>query len=138
MVYYNVSSYNSDMFLVGILSWWYGSGFISGFKAIKDRFFISADFFSIGLLFKTLFAPYRQISAGRVSGPIGVQLHAFLDRTISRLVGSFVRMFMIIFGSFVMLAQILFGILFLIIWLVMPLLPAVGLILMVIGWVPRW
>ncbi|MEI6850602.1 MAG: hypothetical protein WCK26_01385 [Candidatus Saccharibacteria bacterium] len=126
------------MFLVGILSWWYGVGFISGVKNIKERFAISIDFFSLGLLFKTLFAPYKQISAGNVSGPIGDQMHAFFDRTVSRLVGSFVRTFMIIFGLVAMFAQAVFGVLFLFIWLVIPFLPAIGLIIMVIGWVPQW
>lgn len=126
------------MFLVGILSWWYGAGWLSRIKLIKDRLAISADFFSIGILASTLFAPFRQISAGQVSGPIGVKIHAFFDRLISRIIGAVVRTGLIIFGLVALLVQIIFGILVLAIWLIIPILPVVGLIAMVIGWVPQW
>jgi hypothetical protein len=137
MVYYNLSSYNSDMFLVGIFKWWYGVGWLSRLSILKERLAASADLFSIGQLIKTLFSPFRQISAGRVAGSIGEQLRAFADRSISRLVGAFVRGFMIIFGSVAISLQFIFGILVLIIWLVMPALPVVGLVMMVVGWVPK-
>ena len=126
------------MFLVGILKWWYGSGWLARVQIIKNRLASSADYFSVGLLATTLFAPFRHISAGKVSGPIGDQLRALVDRLISRTIGAFVRTFMIIFGLLAMLVQTLFGIIVLIFWLILPLLPVIGLILMVIGWVPQW
>ena len=125
------------MFLVGILSWWYGNGWLSRIQLIKERLAASADFFSVGLLASTLFAPFRQISAGRVSGPIGEQMRAFFDRLISRIVGGFVRTFMIVFGLVAMFIQVVFGGIVLLLWLILPLLPVVGLIITVIGWVPR-
>jgi hypothetical protein len=137
MVYYRANSYNSDMFLVGILSWWYGNGWLSRIQLIKERLAASADFFSVGLLASTLFAPFRQISVGRVSGPIGDQIRAFFDRLISRIVGGFVRTFMIVFGLVAMFIQVVFGGIVLLLWLILPLLPVVGLIATVIGWVPR-
>ncbi|MEI7539799.1 MAG: hypothetical protein WCJ36_03505 [Candidatus Saccharibacteria bacterium] len=126
------------MFLVGILSWWYSDGFTGRLRIIKERLVGCVDFFSIKLLLSTLFAPFRQISAGSVSGPIGDQIHAFFDRLISRFIGMFVRLFMIIAGLFVILAQTLFGIVLLLSWLIMPFLPVIGLIMMIIGWVPQW
>jgi len=138
MVYYNVSSYNSDMFLVGILSWWYGEGWLSRVHIMRERLAASADFFSIGILASTLFAPFRQISAGQVSGPIGVQLRAFFDRLISRIIGGFVRTFMIIFGLLAMFVQFILGIIVIIVWPIFPFLTVIGLIMTVIGWVPLW
>lgn len=137
MVYYSVRGYNSYMFLVGILSWWYGNGLLVRLKMVSDKLCTSADFFSVGLLLKTLFSPYKQISAGHIDGFIGVKIHAFFDRLISRIIGSFVRTGVIISGLLVMLFQLLFGAFTLILWLVIPLLPAAGLIMWVIGWVPR-
>jgi len=125
------------MFLVGILSWWYSRGWLNRTLIIKKRLIASADYFSIGLLIMTLFAPFRQISAGSVSGPINEQMHAFIDRLVSRFIGFIVRFFMIIFGLITMFIQMVFGILVLVFWLILPILPVVGLILMVIGWVPR-
>lgn len=134
----NISSYNSVMFLVGILSWWYGNGWSARIQIMKRQLLSSADFFSIGLLFSTIFAPYRQISAGEVDGSLKVHLQAFLDRTISRFVGAFVRIFLIIIGLFAMIFQVILGIVVIIIWPILPIFIVIGLILMVIGWVPSW
>lgn len=137
MVYYNVRGYNRHMFLVGILSWWYGKGWLSRVQIVSDHLKTSADFFSVGLLIKTLFSPYKQISAGKIDGFIGDRIRAFFDRLLSRVIGSIVRSFVIIFGLIVMLLQSMYGLIVLIFWLLIPFLPAIGLIGWVIGWVPK-
>ncbi len=136
MVYYIVSGYNSVMFLADILYWWYGSGWLGRLKKIIDRLMAAIDFFSIGLLITTLFSPFRQISAEKVDGSIGDKLRAFVDKSISRVVGATVRMLLIIIGLVVIVTQFVLGIIFLISWLFIPAFPVVGLIMTVIGWVP--
>lgn len=138
MVYYTVSRYNEDMFLAGILSWWYTKGWRQRVALMNGRLARTSDFFSVGLLASTLFSPFRQISAGRVSGPVGVQLRALVDQLISRLIGSFVRGFMIIVGLLSLAFQAIIGGLLLIFWALVPTLPVIGLLLLVIGWVPTW
>lgn len=138
MVYYSVSRYNEDMFLMGILSWWYGDGWKQRVGMIGGRIASISDYFSIGLLASTLFSPYRQISAGKVSGSLSVQLHAFVDRLISRVIGAIVRSFMIILGLIVISFQALCGLVVLIFWAIIPLFPVMGLLAAVIGWVPKW
>jgi hypothetical protein len=125
------------MFLRGFISWWYGGGWLTRVKMMKDRLKASADFFSVELLISTLFAPYRQISAGNVAGSLNDQIRAFFDKLLSCTIGVVIRIFMIIFGLIGMFLQALFGIIILAVWLVIPLLPAIGLIGLVIGWVPR-
>lgn len=136
MVYYSVSGYNNIMFLVGILSWWYGSGWLQRMHLVQERLASVADYFSIGLMFATLFAPYRQISAGGGGGSLANQWQGFVDRTISRFVGAFIRTFMIIVGLVALVLSSLLGILILIFWPLVPLMPAVGAILLVLGWMP--
>jgi len=126
------------MFLVGILSWWYTTGWGKRVLILRERLASSADYFSIGLLLTTLFAPFRQISAGRVDGPIGDQIRAWADRSISRLVGAVVRSAMIISGVVVMFIEIVFGAIEITLWPMIPLFPVIGLIMLVIGWVPLW
>jgi len=126
------------MFLVGIISWWYGRGLQGQISRIRDRLTATAGYFSIGQLLSTLFAPFRQISAGSVNGPVGAQLRAFFDKTISRVIGAIVRSFTILAGLIVMAVQVLLEAIVLVIWVVLPLFPVAGLILFVIGWVPRW
>ena len=122
------------MFLVGLLTWWYSGGLIRRIQIMKTRLASSADFFSIGLLIKTLFSPYRQISAENVSGSLSVQIRAFFDKLISRIIGATVRSFIIIIGVVAIFFQTIFSIIVLIIWLFIPILPVICIILMIIGW----
>jgi hypothetical protein len=126
------------MFLVGIISWWYGSGWKGQLRRIRDRLASTAGYFSIGQLFATLFSPFRQISAGSVGGSIGAQLRAFFDKTLSRVIGAIVRLFTILAGIIILFFQSLFELIVLIIWLLLPVFPIIGLIVFVIGWVPSW
>ena len=126
------------MFLVGIISWWYGQGWRGQLSRVRARLAATIGFFSVGQLFSTLFSPFRQISAGQVSGPVGVQLRAFFDKTISRFIGAIVRLFTILAGVVILIFQAVFEAIILIIWLILPAFPVIGLLLFAIGWVPKW
>lgn len=138
MVYYSVSRYNEDMFLVGMLTWWYGDGWRQRMALFRDRIARSSDYFSLGLLITTFFAPYRQISAGSVSGPVALQLRAFFDKTISRVIGAIIRLFVLLFGCAVIALQALFGAVVIVSWMLIPFLPIVGMIVAILGWTPSW
>jgi hypothetical protein len=124
------------MFIVGILSWWYGAGWKQRLMMLRERLVSTADYFSIDLLLKTLFSPYRQISAGQVKGSINVQMRAFFDQLISRIIGAIIRTFMIVFGTVTMLIQSVLGGTLLVVWSVIPFLPIVGVVLCMMGWMP--
>ncbi len=126
------------MFLVGMISWWYGRGWRGQFVRVRNRLIQTADFFSIGQLIMTLFAPFRRISSGRTSGPFGAVIRGLVDQLLSRIIGSIVRFFTIIIGVVVLIVQVLYETIILIVWLFLPLFPIVGLIMMAIGWVPKW
>jgi hypothetical protein len=126
------------MFLVGILTWWYGDGWRKRAMMIGSRIGRTSDYFSIGLLLTTLFSPFRQISAGAVDGPFTVQVRAMMDKLISRMIGAIVRIFMIFFGIVTICLQAIFGGIELVFWAVIPAFPVIGLIMTVIGWVPTW
>jgi hypothetical protein len=124
------------MFIVGMLSWWYGAGWIERAKLIRERIARTVDYFSINLLFKTLFSPFRQISAGKVNGPIGLKWRAFIDRTISRVIGAFIRIVIIVIGCVTIALYCIVGLVTMIIWAVVPLFPIIGFLLFISGWVP--
>ena len=126
------------MFIVGMLSWWYGEGWRQRAGMVRERLASLADYFSIGLLAGTLFAPFRQISAGQVDGPLPVQLRAFVDRLISRMIGAVVRTGLIIIGLITLALAGLTGLVTIVAWGVFPLLPIAGVLLMITGWVPAW
>jgi len=126
------------MFLVGILTWWYGDGWRKRAMMVGARISHTGDYFSIGLLLSTLFSPFRQISAGSVDGPFGAQIRALLDKLISRFIGAVVRIFMVFFGIVTICLQAIFGGIELVFWAIIPIFPVAGLIMMVIGWTPSW
>jgi hypothetical protein len=127
------------MFLVGLISWWYGRGWVGQWARILKGFRSTLDFFSVGQLLSTLFDPFRQISAsGGGDGSFGASMRAFGDKLISRIVGAFVRLFTIIAGLVAITLQALYVLIIMLAWWLLPLFPVAGLILFAIGWVPSW
>jgi hypothetical protein len=124
------------MLIVGMVTWWYGAGWRRQFATLQEHIAGVIDYFSIDLLFRTLFAPFRQISAGKVNGPIGVKLRAFFDRLISRIIGAVVRIIMIVIGSVTIILYGIIGSFMVTAWAVVPLVPCIGIILFVSGWIP--
>lgn len=94
------------------------------------------DTFSFSLILRTLFSPFRQISAGRVDGPLGVQFQAFIDKTISRFIGALVRIAVLITGAISIAVGTVLGVLYVAFWPLIPVLPLVGFAMMLSGWVP--
>lgn len=121
------------MFLTGILSWWYSGGLVNRLTLTKERLAKTADFFSVGLLLKTLFAPFRQISAGSVEGSLDVVVRAFFDRLLSRIIGATVRSCMIIAGIVTLILQSAYSAVMVVVWLLIPILPVAGILLAIIG-----
>ena len=126
------------MFLVGLLQWWYGQGWLGQLVRVRERLAATRDLFSIPDLLRTYFAPFRQISAGRVGGSVSQQLRALFDQTLSRVIGSFIRGFTIIVGVVLLSIQAVWESVIIVLWLLLPLLPVVGALAFAIGWVPVW
>ncbi|HSW77513.1 MAG TPA: hypothetical protein VLG36_01815 [Candidatus Chromulinivoraceae bacterium] len=124
------------MFIVGILGWWYGRGWGMRAQMLRDKLMSTFDYFSIDLLLRTLFSPYRQISAGKVRGALGVQMRAFADRLISRMIGGMIRLTMILIGSVILVVYAIFGVILLVVWGVVPLLPLISIVMVSAGWTP--
>lgn len=124
------------MLFISLFKWWYGEGWRQRAVAINGRLEGVVDYFSIDLLLKTLFSPFRQISAGRVDGPIGEQLRAFADKMVSRVIGGFVRSIILLTGLVTIALMVIISLLLLVLWAVVPTLPLVGIVLAVIGWTP--
>lgn len=121
------------LLVTSLLTWWYTDGWRSRARLVSDRLDATIDYFSFDLLLKTLFAPFRQISAGRVDGPLEVKLRALVDKLFSRIIGAFIRLVILFVGGIVVTLQVLVGLVMLIAWMIVPLLPLLGLTLFLIG-----
>ena len=111
------------MLVVSFFQWWYGRGFSEYLASFVDGLRDAADFFSIRLLVRNLFAPFRQISAEKqINLPLNARIHAWLDLLISRLVGATVRFMILIAGTVVMILRAGIGLVLGILWPLLPLL----------------
>ena len=115
-----------------LFMWWYTAGLRQRLKKISVRLDGTIDYFSMDLLVKTLFAPFRQISAGKVDGSLEVKMRAFVDRLFSRLIGAFVRSLLLVVGGVTIALQAVFALIMILVWLLVPFLPIAGIVLMAI------
>lgn len=119
------------MVIISLLSWWYSEGWLEQISLTKRSFIKLADKFSIGMLLRTLFAPFRQISVGEQAGKTASLASVIADKLISRLVGSVMRLVMVFVGTLVLIIYAIISVLRLAGWPLLPLAPVLGLILMV-------
>ncbi|WP_129734746.1 hypothetical protein [Candidatus Nanosyncoccus alces] len=123
------------MAITEMFFWWYSRGwriFIT-----KAHAFLSSvtDFFSMDSLIRTLFKPYRQISAASASSTasLDIKFHMFIDRLVSRFIGFISRLVLLLAGTFIIIIGSVFSLIFIILWPLIPLLPIVGIILSTTG-----
>lgn len=119
------------MVIISLLSWWYSEGWLEQISLTKRSFIKLADKFSIGMLLRTLFAPFRQISVGEQAGKTASLASVIADKLISRLVGSVMRLAMVFVGTLTLIIYAIISVLRLAGWPLLPLAPVLGLILMV-------
>ena len=121
------------MLASGLISWWYFDGYKLFASKLWTKLGDTIDLFSIGSLLKTLFAPYRQISANATGNSIDDKILAFVDRLVSRMVGGVARLGIVFAGVIVILIQFIGSLLSLVVWPLLPLFPLAFIMLFVSG-----
>ncbi len=117
------------MFVIGFLQWWYGPGWQEAIRGVMRRLNRAYASFSIPILLRTLFAPWRRITTA-ADGPVSQRLRALVDNLVSRVVGFCVRLIALIAGAGFLLLILLGGSLWALLW---PALPILSLVLLLIG-----
>ena len=121
--------------LASLFSWWYTTGWAALAARVGGRVDRTLETFSVGLLARTFFAPFRQISAGTANaGSLEARARAFGDLLFSRVFGAVVRTVFIVIGLLGALVISLIGLVQLVLWPLLPLLPLVGFVVMLTGW----
>lgn len=102
-----------------MLGWWYLSGWAWLSKGLVKRLYSIQEIFSVGILAKTLFSPWKQIQT-----PSSFQnfFQAAADNLVSRFVGATARIFVLIAALIIWIVTLLAGIICIIFWPVVPLL----------------
>ena len=120
----------AEMFL-----WWYARGWLVFIRKVRGFMLNITDFFSMDSLIRTLFKPFRQISAESASADSSLDLkfQMFLDRLVSRAVGFCTRLILLIAGCILIVFGGIISLILIILWPFVPLLPIVGIVLCVMG-----
>lgn len=78
------------------------------------------DYFSIPILLKTLFAPWKRDILSTQNLSLNEKFRIWIFNLMSRLIGAVIRIFTIIFGLFLTLFLLIFGGALIIVWALMP------------------
>lgn len=126
------------MLIASFFKWWYGAGLVKRFRRLLAKLGQTTDFFSIDLLVKTLFQPFKMIDSQKIDGSIEMRLRNWLDRLISRMIGAMIRTFTLLAGIIVIVFQVILSVGAMVFWLAMPLVPVASTILFILGATPSW
>lgn len=119
------------MILLSFFQWWYGPGWVSQIKAISGRVSALADTFSIRILLRTLFSPWKQITTSSMTDQsMQIKMRAGVDNVISRLVGFSVRMLVLLVACISIVLSVLVSIAIAILW---PIIPSLVLFVIPLG-----
>ena len=118
------------MFVVSMLSWWYGQGFAWILGRIGPELKSINNIFATDVLLKTWFSPWKQITTVPTSYTFFQKL---IDNTISRLIGFLVRTFMLLVAGIWAVTVLIFGLVSIILWPFIPLLIFALPVLFVMG-----
>lgn len=124
------------MLFIDMLGWWYSRGWAWAAKYfLLSRNKLILDFFSVGDMFKTLLAPFRQDAVSTKGAPIGVKLQALGGNLISRVFGLIIRSGLIMIGLICLVLNTAFAAICLVVWPLIPISPviAIALIVMKVG-----
>src|SRR4051812_2241152 len=105
------------MWLLYLLSWWYGRGWGWALSSIFGKVRDINETFSIPILLRTWFAPWKQITTQATFRNF---FQAAIDNLVSRFVGAAVRTSMIVGGALMSVFTILFGLFAAIAWPLVP------------------
>jgi hypothetical protein len=102
--------------------WYYGEAMKDVLLGWKNYIIFATQYFSIPLLFKTLFAPWKRDITKK---PRGFDVKKFFEylafNAISRTIGLIIRFFTIIVGIIFLILTIIAGAIFFVLWLILPL-----------------
>lgn len=118
------------MTFVAFFQWWYGAGWAQEFRRITGSPLGLLKGFDVGTLLATLFKPWKRISTGSYRDQsLGNKFGALVDNLVSRFVGFWMRLMVLIV---VLAGSLLLFIVHALGSLAWPLLPAAPFILA--GW----
>lgn len=112
------------MLLGALVGWWYTRGWASAAHHLRGLIRNTLELFSVSILVRTLFKPWRQIiTFTGANTSIKMKARAVLDNLVSRAVGFTVRIGTILIAILLVVMQLIIGVAALVLWPAVPLAP---------------
>lgn len=112
---------NSALIFTGYLKWHYGRAFSDILVVWANFFWFTFHFFSIPLLIRTLFSPWKRLHEGYRKGFHPEDFfQALIVNTLMRIVGAIARLVLIVIGILILLMVTVIGVSFLLFWAIAP------------------
>ena len=112
---------NSILIFTGYLSWHYGRAFSDILVVWTNFFWFFLHFFSIPLLVRTLFSPWKRLHENYRQGFHPEDFfQALIVNIIMRIVGAIIRVIIIVIGILTLLTVTILGVIFLLFWTIAP------------------
>jgi hypothetical protein len=108
------------MLVFDFFGWWYGRGWGLTVQALKRRLGAISANFSVGQLLKTLFSPWRRIIT-YPGASLQARFRAWGDNLFSRIIGFFVRFFVLLAAALTLAIVGVLSLLQIIVWPLLPL-----------------
>jgi ABC-type multidrug transport system fused ATPase/permease subunit len=108
------------LMLIELLKWWYGAGWLDAWRGVGRSTKKVEHSFSIPVLTKNLFAPWKQITT-RPGKALDERLRAMADNLVSRTVGFIVRMFTLAIAAAVIIFNLTWRLAVTVAWPLVPL-----------------
>jgi hypothetical protein len=102
--------------------WWFSVMPKNIFLAVRQTVANTYDYFSIGLLAKTLLAPWKRDVISMEHLTLGERLQIVVMNLVSRLIGAFIRFITIMAGLITIIGELIFGIFIFAGFILLPLL----------------
>lgn len=121
------------MGLVLFIGWWYSTGWKNAFTNINKNTRRVMQELSLGIIVRTLFEPWKQITMYAGPGaPIDVKLHVLFDNVFARVFGFVIRIGLIFVGLAVSAVAIVVSTAIALVWPIVPTLPVLFIVLAVV------
>lgn len=120
------------MLALEFLTWWYSRGWLLMARNGQRRLVRTSHLFSLPILIRTLFAPWRRIMTYPGAG-MQAHIRAATDNLVSRVVGFVVRILVLIAAGLILSCMLVLAVVELIVWPLIPLAVVAALLKGLIG-----
>jgi hypothetical protein len=111
------------MVVADILRFWYGSEVPKAPRRLHGLILTTADAFSMPILIRTIFAPWRKDVLPTTGMALQERFQAMVMNMVSVLIGFVVRFFVLLAASLTIAVILLVGSVALVLWVIMPAVP---------------